>query len=396
MEPEAMPQPRLHLNFLDGIRGLSAFYVVMYHIYHELTGYQHSHLGPSRLIFAMEKLFGWGGHDCVTVFICLSGFSLAIPLAKANYQNLAKTIEMKNYFIRRFLRIAPPYFVSIALIVGLALAFPILSHPTDTSWNNALPILDARSILFHITFIQALDPSQVFKISPQFWSIGTEAQLYIWLPFVIVPLALKRSISWALGAALLACLVVVQIKSIESACLHYVLTFTVGALAAHQVFSKPEGRERWKLPQIAIGVGLFVGTLAVAFLRHNSWAVRDIALTPFLGFGLYWLAKDHNPSGVIQAIRAFLGSRVIAFLGRISYSLYLVHYVLLALVHATLVSRGVSVHLTVLVLILGVPFLSILMAWIMQLLVEAPTINYAKRFRESNMSSQTAKGPVGI
>ncbi|MEI8281197.1 MAG: acyltransferase [Armatimonadota bacterium] len=395
MEPEAEPQPRLHLNFLDGIRGLSALYVVMYHIYHELTGYQHSHLGPSRLIFAMEKLFGWGGHDCVTVFICLSGFSLAIPLAKASYQNLANRVEMKNYFIRRFLRIAPPYFVAIALIVGLALVFPGLSVPTQTPWNNALPILDARSILFHLTFIQALDPSQVFKISPQFWSIGTEAQLYLWLPLVIVPLAVKRSISWAMGAALLACLVVVQIKNFESACLHYVLTFTAGALAAHQVFSKPKGRERWKLPQIALGVGLFVGALTVAFLRHNSWAVRDIALTPMLGFGLYWLAKDNNPSGIVQAIRAFLGCRPVAFLGRISYSLYLVHYVLLALVHATLVSRGVSVHLTVLVLILGVPFFSVLVAWIMQLLVESPSMNYAKRFRESNMRSEYAKGPIG-
>ncbi|MEI7987172.1 MAG: hypothetical protein WCI55_16235, partial [Armatimonadota bacterium] len=69
--------PRAHLSYLDGIRGLSALYVMMYHIYHELTNYQSQHIGPSRLIFVIQKLFGWGGHDCVTVFICLSGFSLA-------------------------------------------------------------------------------------------------------------------------------------------------------------------------------------------------------------------------------------------------------------------------------------------------------------------------------
>jgi len=324
---ETAPPKHPHLNYLDGIRGFSAIYVVMYHIYHELTNYQNLHIGPSRLIFLFQKLFGWGGHDCVTIFICLSGFSLAIPLAKARYRNLSNSNQFKNFMIRRALRIAPPYYVSILLIVIAALLFPGLSIPTQTSWNNALPILDARSILYHVTFLHALDPNQIFKISPQFWSIGTEAQLYFWLPLILVPIACRKSILWGVAASLVACLIIIPIKSVESACLHYVFTFSLGALAADLIFNQSKRDKPNDRLAMAVLIIFLAGCLVVAQSTNNIWAFRDMIISPVIAIGLYFLARDLNPGPAIKRIRHILSSRIMMFLGKISYSLYLVHYV---------------------------------------------------------------------
>ena len=104
---------KVELSVLEGVRGLCAFYVMMHHICLEMTPYRGSHSPFEFLITGMWWLFGWGGHDCVTVFICLSGLSLAIPFAKKAYAITDGRSEIKNYFVRRFLRIAPPYFATV-------------------------------------------------------------------------------------------------------------------------------------------------------------------------------------------------------------------------------------------------------------------------------------------
>jgi peptidoglycan/LPS O-acetylase OafA/YrhL len=330
----------------------------------------------------MQRLFAWGGHDCVTVFICLSGFSLTMSLAKSEYRTFLNPGNLKNYFIRRFLRIAPPYYCAILGILVLAAVFPSLSVQTPTNWSFALPILSFQSVVYHLFFVHALDPSQVFKISPQFWSIGTEFQLYAWLPFVLVPLAMRKSMMWGLFVATVAALIFVSIKSFDRACLHFVLTFSLGAFAADQIYN-PQSKDK---PINAIALACLAGFVAAVAIfgkvQNSFWAPRDLILSPLMAFGLYCLVKGKGPTKLYERVRKALSSSVMVFLGKISYSLYLVHYVIIGAVHAFLVGRGASVHVTVVSLIVVAPLLSRLIAKLMQIGVEAPSMNFAKRFRD--------------
>ncbi len=292
---ETAPSKQPHLNYLDGIRGLSALYVVLHHVSTELNNYQNLHQGPARLMLLMSKLFSWGGHDCVTIFICLSGFSLTIPLAKSGYQTLLVPENLRNYFIRRALRIAPPYFFAIAGVLFLAAIYPGLSIQTPTNWSFALPILDLRTVLYHIFFVHALEPSQVYRLSPQFWSIGTEAQLYFWLPIVIVPFAVKKSFLWGIIASLIACLILIPIKQFDRACLHYVFTFSLGAPSRRPNLQSTAKRSRLSNRNcLARGRTLCgIGNSSQIHWEHLGHA-RSFAVTNY-GIRYFCPCQRHNP-----------------------------------------------------------------------------------------------------
>ncbi len=82
------------------------------------------------------------------------------------------------------------------------------------------------------------------------------------------------------------------------------------------------------------------------------------------------------------------------FLGKISYSLYLVHYVIIGFLHALFVANGLSVHLTVIGLILGAPLLSIFIAKLLQMSVEAPSMKLAKNYRDQGQKIVLAESPI--
>jgi peptidoglycan/LPS O-acetylase OafA/YrhL len=69
------PAPAVpHLQFLDGLRGLAALYVVIHH------SSQASYVG---LVFPKQLFFlGWG-RAAVTTFIAISGYCLALPVVRA-------------------------------------------------------------------------------------------------------------------------------------------------------------------------------------------------------------------------------------------------------------------------------------------------------------------------
>jgi peptidoglycan/LPS O-acetylase OafA/YrhL len=95
---------RVHLPFLEGIRGITALYVVLHHFL------SWSSAGVRRDIYLA---IAWTalGHFAVHVFIVLSGFSLMLPIAYAPDHRLRGGIS--HYLMRRARRILPPYFAAL-------------------------------------------------------------------------------------------------------------------------------------------------------------------------------------------------------------------------------------------------------------------------------------------
>lgn len=113
---------------------------------------------------------GWVG---VGIFFIISGYCMGMSTERDFKGGLSIPSYIK-YSLKRLMRIAPPYYISIAVWVLIINVYNIAPKSTEF-----------RDILTHITFTHNLFPDTFFGISGVFWSIGVEMQFYMILPFVI-------------------------------------------------------------------------------------------------------------------------------------------------------------------------------------------------------------------
>ena len=150
---------------LDGLRGLAALYVVLFHCWlYAFPGYPDSS-APRVLDVLMF------GRIAVVFFLVLSGFSLAISPARHGWRSGG----VAQFLRRRAWRILPPYWAALALSLVVSLFVVPASHygPPDGS-----------SLLVYGLVLQDV----FFAPTPNgaFWSIGVEAELYLLFPLVLL------------------------------------------------------------------------------------------------------------------------------------------------------------------------------------------------------------------
>jgi len=320
----AGPRSR-RLAGLDGIRGLAALYVVADHVFlRSFRGYpaDHAPFWAAWLIY---------GRFAVVVFIVLSGFSLALSPARHGWRLDA----VSKFAGRRVRRILPPYWAALAF--SLAVAWLIIPQP-----EHGVP--DAKSVFVNGLLVQNL----VAAHSPNaaFWSMAVEAQLYVVLPLLLV-LVRRR------GAAVMVTAVVVVVAAVGIVGPHiprlrtFVIQsppdlaalFAVGILTAGIVGAR-ESRRSWPWPWLALGA--LAPVLAVIAWRGSAWTQGhlfwvDLALGPAIACLLAGLA-----TGRPAALLRLLDARPVRSLGSFSYSLYLTHAPIVAIVCERIVAGRVA------------------------------------------------------
>lgn len=150
------------------LRGIAACMVMLFHF--NITN-QTSFSGVSNVIHEIGKR----GYVGVEIFFCISGFVLLFALIKSKYT----VSDFGNFFLRRIVRIEPPYIIVVLLIVALNL----LRNSTQTSNNVDLSL---TNILMHFGYINMFTGKW---LSPVFWTLGIEFTFYIFIglsfPFVV-------------------------------------------------------------------------------------------------------------------------------------------------------------------------------------------------------------------
>ena len=170
---------------LDGIRGLAALYVVVYHIFlRAWSGYPGAIHAP---FWAVGLSYGRGA---VAMFIVLSGFSLGLGPARSGWK--LKSIAM--YAHRRAWRILPPYWAALGF--SLVMTWFVLAQP---GWK----VPNGKSVVVYGLLVQ--DVFAVGSPNRAFWSIAIEAQLYVLLPLLLL---LVRRVSAGAMVVLVAAIVV--------------------------------------------------------------------------------------------------------------------------------------------------------------------------------------------
>ncbi|WP_394777937.1 acyltransferase family protein [Undibacterium sp.] len=343
MQSLSATAPPFRLDFLDGLRALAALWVMFGHIHLFSYGWDHH---TSLLTIPLNGLLYL--HMGVDVFLVLSGFCLALPVVRNGNQ---MRTGLLGYFKARSLRILPPYFAVLLLILAVNFFLPIVTwgrHPMGLTSDIPYQVLLSNFLL-----LQDLFP-QFNGINGPFWSIATEWHLYFLFPLAIW--LLRKFGAWTLlisGALLAAALTWRSLNAsiiLESLQMsvpqppYFVLLFVMGIVSAWFVFgenSQPRNKTYGKVIWAAAALLLLpLGWLLwkyriidgsnVHLFMDNTYQIDPVAgaVTALALAGLSGLPVTH-------IARRFLETRVLVWIGGFSYSLYLVHIPILAtLAHA--------------------------------------------------------------
>jgi peptidoglycan/LPS O-acetylase OafA/YrhL len=325
---------RKRLIGLDGIRGLAALFVVVNHTYLRSFG------GYPRITAPWWA--GWFiyGRFAVVLFIVLSGFSLAVSPARTGWQ----LDSVGKFARRRAWRIVPPYWA--ALTFSLLVAWLIIPQPGQPA--PTLRSIWVNGLLLQDVFV-APSPNRAF------WTIAIEAQLYFAFPLLL--LLVRRLNGLVMAGAVMAVVLGVGAVLTPYHLIYYApdfaALFALGVMAAG-VISASRRRQDWPWHWLALAAA--VPVLAVIAWRGSVWTLNnlfwvDLLWGPAIACLLAAVATD-RPVPLVR----LLDTKPLRSLGSFSYSLYLTHAPIVAIVCQLIVGdrvpRGVPSFLLSLAIVL--------------------------------------------
>jgi peptidoglycan/LPS O-acetylase OafA/YrhL len=313
---------RTYYPHVEGLRGVAALYVFLFHIWQ--LAIQHTTTGT---------LLGWMtftpfmqyGHFAVAVFIVISGYCLALPVAMRPDMRF----DAKTFFVRRARRLMPAYVPVVFLSVIPFCAVALLQGKHINVPHVAL------AVALHLGLVHNLSFATTEYLNGPLWSIALEAQIYVAFALILIPVWRRFGLAAQLGVALaLGLLPHFVLHSLDWTSPWLCGLFAMGVVAAAftaRASSMP------KLPWKTLTfVAAAVAVVLIAPFRDQITA--DGALWPMdvaLGaaVALFFVASVHDER--IPFAR-FLASRPVVLLGTFSYSLYLIHAPLVDLTSAIL------------------------------------------------------------
>jgi peptidoglycan/LPS O-acetylase OafA/YrhL len=291
---------KTRLSFADGLRGLAALWVVLFHLAEGSHIENLKNLLPN---FAYNIFFSLG-HLGVAVFFVLSGFVMALTAHKVKF-DIHNTYK---FIARRLARLAPPYY--FAIVFALLFIF-IKSKALHISYT-APTLID---LLQHAFFVQ--DFFNTPQINTVFWTLCIEVQFYIAFALLVwfadslekqFKLSSARNITIIVVCivALLWPLKIVSTAFWAGGFLGFWYSFLAGVILCWGWLNKGF------LLKIAIAYCIIL--LIIGLIYQDSFTLMA-AITA----NLLILA------GLKEKMHTWLNWRVLQWLGLVSYSLYLLH-----------------------------------------------------------------------
>lgn len=302
------------MKIIKGFDGLRAFSIILVLL---------THLGIVYYIpdtsFMKDRVYLlFAGTTGVNVFFAISGFLITRILLVE--KDAANRIQLKNFYIRRFLRLLPPLVIFYSVIAFLML----------------MGYLKASMPAFLLSFFYLYNfaPYTIY-ISElgHTWSLAVEEQFYLFWPFIISLFSTKailRLVSVIIMLSLALLFLFAHFTITRNGVEYSIYSFAfaerfflpaigpimIGSLVSLIIFYKVNGWQDWfarkQVPFIALG-------LFLAPLYLPDVLLTGVVLLQALGisFFLAWIFYNQQTTAV-----RFLEWQPIKFIGKISYGIY--------------------------------------------------------------------------
>jgi peptidoglycan/LPS O-acetylase OafA/YrhL len=396
--PPVKPKRASRLIFIDGLRALAMLMVLICHYWY--VGHQwHLHIGIPHHYknAALLAEFGFVGVD---LFLVLSGFCLYWPFVSRG-ETPGPTLA--QFLKRRCLRILPPYYVALVSLAILGAVWPVALNP-HTEYG---PLL--KSVIWHALMVHNLRVEYVQQINGAFWSLALEFQLYLLFP-VIVEAFRRFNPRVIVLISLISCTLfrsfLLRGNYATDGDFLYVLPsslfgrnfeFVLGMFAALLV---SEWQTKGKSPLRVGDYGVALAVLLTAFIRrpHGSNWIDEISsvsaplYTAVCGLAFAGLLVAASRPGTW--LNRALSARWMVFLGTISYSVYLIHLPVLAILHQAVARYHFSDHAEIVFLICLVTPILIAAGYLFHVLFERPFMpGHPRTERQAEVAAVISPAP---
>jgi peptidoglycan/LPS O-acetylase OafA/YrhL len=370
LAPKKVGGPK-HLDFVDGLRGYAALYVLVLH--------------------CMMWAGWWPGilpdpKIAVDVFMIVSGFLMVYHWNSREYGSGLNRKTVGRFLMKRFLRIAPLYYLVVA--VAYLFAWPYTAGIGFLAQQSGrLPIrydqlaawhdFYLANLLAHLTFLFGATIQYDHWMLPD-WSISLEMQFYLAFPFLLW--ALRK---WGYLWVALACIPLMRL-SLERAypffmhnpsmLFNKLPVFLIGILIA-------EANRLYKnKPSDAASLVFVAALMAMLGFSEHRMVLLVVAVILFV----LTSAKDSTvfkwPAIVAER---FLANRFTRFLADTSYGVYLTQFFFMSAFGWLLINspwlQGLRHIYMVNILIVSVCVVAYGTAWVLHHAIEQPGIQLGKR-----------------
>lgn len=382
------------IHSLDSLRGISSLIVVIFHclisfpVFYAAFNFQHYNNTLVKYLTITPLHTLWVGPEAVLLFFVLSGFVLSLPYLKG------EGLPYRKYVVKRFFRIYIPYIIIMFVyIIVIALLkdyrdINTLSEAYNVRWDHPVTLKAVISYVFMLGY-------DMTNVNGVIWSLVHEMRISLIFPVIML---LVNRFNWVkaliygVGSSMLG-YILLKIGAryifqgmyptlVSSFCdtFYYCTFFVLGATLAKYrsrlcSFVRPM-KPAYKLL-------LFI---LVILLINFKWVFHGmyLSISNKLSFIRYGIAGDWTVAlGVIllfilvlssKTAEALLTKRFFVWLGKISYSVYLVHVIVIMLLSRYL-SRLIPMEFAFAL----VPVLTLPLAHLAYKYIELPAINAGKR-----------------
>ena len=297
-----------HLTGIDGLKGIGAFIIAF--IWH----YQHFgplDTNPLGNVFKLSYYWGWW---MVDFFFILSGFGMMLGYGK---RIIDREISFKDYFVKRFKKLYPLFFVTTIVILILQI---IYKQKAGTYFINEY--MDVYHVIQNLLCLQGGLLGTEISLNGPAWCISIFLLCYILFYFVMYRVKGKRHALYVfcfaaiLGAALVGS--GLSFPLLNDLVGRGVSCFSVGVILAYLY----ENREQFNSQKLGICclVFLIVIFLILRFIEPSLSGDQVFLMTFGIGPMLVLC------TAFIPLMNKVMGNPVLKWLGAISMDIYLWHF----------------------------------------------------------------------
>jgi len=304
-----LKKEKIYFPNLNGLRFIAAFMVIIHHLEQIKFVLGLKNYWDNSFVLVIGKLG-------VILFFVLSGFLITYLLLSE--EKFYKKISVKQFYVRRILRIWPLYFFVILMGFFVLPEIDFLSYGYD--YTNNLMIKFGFFVFMLPNLALAMGAAVPFVA--HLWSIGTEEQFYL-----VWPIFMKK-IKNKMGLMFFVILFLIQMKTVNSAIIDTLYTywnhFNIDCMAIGGVMALLLFYNKSKILKIlySTAVQIFNIALIIVFI---SFGVK----IPFFHYEFYAILFSvlilniaSNSKNIIK-----LENCLFNYLGKISYGIYMYHAV---------------------------------------------------------------------